>query len=174
MSAALVLAAGHGARMGGPKALLVLEGKTLVERHVARFVELSCAPIVVVTRPELAACVRALVDVIVVEIASESQDASLAVGLSHVRGATFVTPVDLVPPRPETYRALERALGDHDAATPTHDGHGGHPVLVRVGALPEGSTLRDRLNALGDRRVRVPVSDPSILVDLDEPADLSA
>ena len=48
--AAIVLGAGEGRRMGGPKALLVIDGKPLICRHVERLREVECRSIVVVVR----------------------------------------------------------------------------------------------------------------------------
>lgn len=45
MTAALILAAGAGRRMGGPKALLLLEGETLLRRTVRLALEAGCAPV---------------------------------------------------------------------------------------------------------------------------------
>ena len=51
---AIVLAAGEGLRMGGPKALLVVDGQPLVTAHVQRLREAGCRPIVVVVRAAIA------------------------------------------------------------------------------------------------------------------------
>jgi molybdopterin-guanine dinucleotide biosynthesis protein A len=48
-----VLAGGAGRRFGGPKATVVFGGRTLVERAVATL-EAHCAPVIVVSRPEVA------------------------------------------------------------------------------------------------------------------------
>lgn len=46
--AALVLAAGAGRRMGGPKALLALEGETLLRRAVKTALGAGCTPVLAV------------------------------------------------------------------------------------------------------------------------------
>ena len=92
----------------------------------------------------------------------------------------LVTPVDTQPARAETVRALmdrltaePRLLG----AKPSYHGRGGHPVLLRREALEvykSGSPppLRDHLHTLGDRVASVEVSDPTIVLDLNTPADV--
>ena len=49
--AAIVLAAGAGRRMGGPKALLVVEGETLLRRSTRAALAAGCAPVVAVVGP---------------------------------------------------------------------------------------------------------------------------
>lgn len=197
--AAVVLAAGHGRRMGVPKALLAIDGTTLVERHVARLVELGCAPVLVVVRPETAGTVRPRVEhfglvVRVVTARTSSQAESLIAGASvlvppgspHAIRETIVTPVDMLPASLATLDTLLAALvRPLLAVTPTHRGRGGHPIvigaellvrLVRTGAeAPEGSqlpSLRDVLDGLGPRRARVAVEDAKVLGDFDVPSDL--
>ena len=46
--AGLLLAAGAGRRMGGPKALLELDGEALVQRGIRLLHDGGCAPVVVV------------------------------------------------------------------------------------------------------------------------------
>ena len=50
-TAAVILAAGAGRRMGGPKALLVVEGETLLRRAARTALAVGCAPVVVVVGP---------------------------------------------------------------------------------------------------------------------------
>lgn len=197
--AAVVLAAGHGRRMGVPKALLAIDGTTLVERHVARLVELGCAPVVVVLRPEIAGRVQARVEcfgsvVRIVAARTSSQAESLCAGARvlappaspHPQRKIIVTPVDLLPPSLETLRILQAALVPPLlAVTPTYRARGGHPIVIRpevvmrlaragtetlpCSALP---SLRDVLDELGPRRARVEIEDARVLGDYDAPSDL--
>jgi molybdenum cofactor cytidylyltransferase len=48
MIPAIVLAAGAGRRMGGPKALLVIEGETLLQRTVRIALSVGCHPVIAV------------------------------------------------------------------------------------------------------------------------------
>jgi molybdenum cofactor cytidylyltransferase len=180
----IVLAAGSGTRMGGPKALLRVGDRTLTERHVERLLEAGCERVVVVTRPELATALVALLppQSIVVEAATESPAESLAVAARCLESSSptalvIVTPVDLLPATTATIERLLAAVRDADgvlAATPSHGGKGGHPVVARLSILRAGlaQPLRDRLQALGAQRLRVVVDDPAVIGDFDRPADL--
>jgi molybdenum cofactor cytidylyltransferase len=196
---ALVLAAGEGRRMGGPKALLRVDGVPLVLRHLERLHEAGCGSLAVVVRPPLVQAVRGLVEsapyaahVRVVEAETDSQSGSLAAGLQALLAgapegggtrdtALLVTPVDLLPPAVATVRALLAALeGEALAATPAHGGRGGHPVVLRGELLAPflarsgWPSLRDVLAGAGERRVRVEVDDAAVLGDLDTPSDVRA
>lgn len=176
MIAAVVLAAGESRRMGQPKALLEVEGRTLIEAHVAQLRSMVDA-VTVIVRPEVAARLPSL-DARVVARATSSQAASLASALvgfdAHV---WVVTPVDLVPPQPETLRMLLAALTDGiDAVTPEHAGRGGHPVVVRAAVLAPYRAgamlpLRERLGQV--RRAKIVVDDPGVLGDLDFVEDVA-
>jgi CTP:molybdopterin cytidylyltransferase MocA len=95
-----------------------------------------------------------------------------------------ITPVDAPPVSLETLRALTEALADEaaDAVTPRYGDDGGHPVVCRApvlspygpSATPPLPPLRDVLRALGPRRLRLPLPDPCIPLDLDTPADVLA
>ena len=100
-----------------------------------------------IVRPALASCVEALFRPApfagrtqVLSAATSSQAGSLAVLVrALVRDASLlpelvllVAPVDTLPCREATYRALRRALSACVlAATPRFEGRGGHPVLLR-------------------------------------------
>jgi CTP:molybdopterin cytidylyltransferase MocA len=202
--AAIVLAAGHGRRMGIPKALLVIDGKTLAEHHVARLVELGCAPVIIVVRPEIAGALRPRLErfrsVSVVTARTGSQAESLVAGAraldSLIRAgggeeaprSILVSPVDMMPPSRAVVRALRAALVlPLLAVTPTYRGRGGHPIVVRpevltplVRAAGQGSpghrlsSLREVLERLGPRRARIEIGDPGVLDDLDVPSDVQA
>lgn len=50
-TAAVILAAGAGRRMGGPKALLLMDGETLLRRAARVALTAGCTPVVVVVGP---------------------------------------------------------------------------------------------------------------------------
>jgi nicotine blue oxidoreductase len=182
--AGLVLAAGEGRRMGAPKALLVVDGLPLVARHAARLTEAGCGELVIVVRPALVASVEAFgTGARIVGASTAAQAESLEVGLAALPpwGELLVTPVDLLPARVETLRALlaELRRSGACAVTPEYAGRGGHPVALAAsfGAARrpgEGVSLRAQLEALGPRRRRLPVDDPAVLGDFDTPAALDA
>lgn len=186
--AAILLAAGEGRRMGGPKALLVIEGKSLLYGHVKRLREVGCAPIVVVVPTGILAPVRELLrdtsGVALVARDTDSMSASLTIGLEHVPPAAsvvVVSPVDALPAQSSTLRALIAAALEEEVevATPSYRGRGGHPVVARETLLRAfrqayPGTLRDLIRSTGSRRRRLEVDDAAVGHDLDTPADLAA
>lgn len=189
----IVLAAGEGRRMGGAKALLRLEGQTLVEHHVARLLEVGCTAIAVVVRPETAALVSALLGDLpgahVEAVSTRSQAESLAAGLAALEATgdpreevIVVTPVDMMPAALATHHVLLASLtGATLAVTPRYAGRGGHPVIARRPLLAAYEArahtlppLRVVLEKAGDLRRRVEVVDRRVLGDLDTPSDLLA
>lgn len=180
---ALILAAGLGERMGGSKVRLLVGGTPLVLLHARRAREAGCTRVVAVVRQEDEAWVSREMDTVV----SDAPDpaGSLALGAQALRGSlVLLVPVDTLPASPMTIAALVQALGPEAphllAASPVHEGRGGHPVLLRSSVLDpyrtEGTAppLRDVLRALGPRRARVVVDDPLIAHDLNYPADVFA
>ena len=178
---ALILAAGQGSRMGGRKARLLLGGVPLVLAHVRRLRELGVERVHVVSASPDVEWIAREVKV----TASDAPDpaGSLAVGLRAIRlslGARtplLVVPVDSLPVSRDVLASLARALGtDRDAATPTFGDRGGHPILVRASALAryetESPPLHDVLRELGGQRVRVPVAEADVVVDLDTVDDV--
>jgi nicotine blue oxidoreductase len=179
----VVLAAGSGARMGGSKALLLVDGAPLARLHAERLREAACEEVLVVTRPELLETFAA--DARCVESTAPDPAGSLAVGVRALQVAptdvVVVTPVDALPARAATIRLLvEMVLAGAEAATPQHGGRGGHPVVVRArvlapfaDALRSPPPLREVLAALGPARVRVETADPGVPLDLDTPEDVA-
>jgi len=188
----VILAAGRGARLGGPKALLAWPSPGGPERplaiaHAEERLAAESARAVIVTRkqivPTLLRYVRPGVDIFVSDAADELGPAgSLACAAARLGEAekVIVTPVDAPPARRETVLALLSRL-DADpnllAVRPTYQGRGGHPVVLRLPALarylePNPPPLRDHLKALGPRCADEPVADAAVRIDLDGPADV--
>ncbi len=186
----LVLAAGEGRRMGGPKALLRLTsaGPTLVEHAISVVSQGGCSPIVVVVGAA-GERVRPLVErfgALAVDAPdwSEGMGASLRAGLDAVAGtavdAVLVTLVDLPDVGPDVVARLVTAAGSAPRAglaRAAYLGVPGHPVLI---GRDHWSGVTDV--ARGDRGARdYLVAHPADLVecgdlasglDLDRPADV--
>jgi CTP:molybdopterin cytidylyltransferase MocA len=177
---AIILAAGHGGRMGGPKARLLIDGVPLVLQHAARAREAGCTQVLVVARPDDVVWLTAE-GIDAVPSRAPDQAGSLTVGLTarpDLPALLLITPVDSLPARADTIAHLFEALTDDvDAVSPVWQGHGGHPLIVRASVLAPfraGTplTLRDILAGLGARRLRVEVADPAVALDLDRPEDV--
>ncbi|MGZ3419097.1 MAG: NTP transferase domain-containing protein [Polyangiales bacterium] len=172
--ATVILAAGLGSRMGGPKALLLIDGEPLALLHAKS----SPRPVLVLRR-EVAAKLALPSHVRVVS--SDEDDAlgpagslRAAVNSGALAGidVAIVTPVDRLPATKESIASLVRALEGHDAARPLR----GHPVVVRGEALrrcyaEEARPLRDVLASLDTVLVDLPECSTR---DLDTPEDVRA
>ncbi len=194
---ALVLAAGRGERLGGPKALLGwppgAEGPLpLAIAHVAARSE--CARVLVVTRADTAEVLLRRAPELLGGgdrgelLVSRSPDdqgpagsiAAVAQELAN-RGETYdaaiITPVDCPPVGVDTVAGLLGALGDGGvmAARPRHGGRRGHPVVLRWSLLErylviDPPPLRDLLRELGAACCDVDTADADVVLDIDTPA----
>jgi CTP:molybdopterin cytidylyltransferase MocA len=186
----LVLAAGAGRRMGGPKALVRLTdgGPTLVETAVARVVAGGCERVVVVVGAAGGA-VAPLVEGSGAEVVTaadwdEGMGASLRAGLAHLEHSdddlALVTLVDLPDVTAAVVeRVVSAAVGNGRAALvrAAYDGVPGHPVaLGRDHWAPVISTARGDRGARDHLRVTphrlVECGDLATGRDLDTAGDL--
>lgn len=170
--------------MGRPKALLPIGGRPAVETIVATL-RAGGADDVVVVVGRHAAEIRAGADLRSARVIDNpkwaaGRTSSIQAGLAALSpGAewTLLALVDMPLVRPETVRALlATPRDDADVVVPVHDGRRGHPILLRrtlfpaIASLGPDVPLRDIVRAA--RRVDVPVDDPGVLVDFDEPDDV--
>ena len=185
---AVLLAAGEGRRMGGPKGLLVVDDKTLLRAHVERLREVGCR-VVVVVRVAMAETARVelsgMLEVELLATNTASMAESLAAALTCIASSSdqevIVSPVDTLPARLSTLKALLDAvrLPGVAVATPCYLGRGGHPIVVRetlLRALREGysGSLRTLIQTADAQRRRVDTADPAVIGDFDTPLDLAA
>ncbi len=187
-SVGLVLAAGAGRRMGGPKALVRLTdgGPTLVETAVARVAAGGCDHVVVVVGAagdEVAALVDG-VEVVHAQGWDEGMGASLRAGLAHLQGGdadlALVTLVDLPDVSAEVIgRVVATAVADGPAALvrAAYGGVPGHPVAIGrehwaavITSAAGDRGARDHLRATPHRLVEC--GDLATGRDLDTAADL--
>jgi molybdenum cofactor cytidylyltransferase len=192
---AVILAAGKGSRLGGPKALLVWpspaptrgEGRPLAIAHAEERLAAESGQALIVTRrqwlPALLRYVRPGIDLLASDAEEELGPAgSIACAVPRLGDAfaIVITPVDAVPARRETVAPLLARL-DADpsllAVRPSYHGLSGHPVVLRPSALaryrdPAPPPLRDHLKALGERCASCEVADATVLIDLNKPADV--
>jgi len=184
MIAGVVLAAGNSTRLGSPKQLLPVRGRSLLRHAVECCLDGGCAPVIVVlgaSRVEIRPELRGLrVEVVVAANWREGIAASIRTGLAAVpppvRGALFST-CDQLRLTPQVVRRL---IAGFDGApgrmvASEYGGTVGVPALFGRDRFAELSSLRgDRgakavlLRSRGDL-VRVPWFEGAI--DVDVPAD---
>lgn len=154
---AVVLAAGEGRRMGGPKALVAFEGTTFVQRCVLLLRRPGVSEVVVVVGP-LQDRVAALVpDATCLPNPNPADGmlSSILCGLAAAEerdaAAILLHPVDHPLVAPATVeRVVEALQGGARIAVPSRDGRRGHPGGFARAAWP---ALRDVAPARGARGV---------------------
>jgi CTP:molybdopterin cytidylyltransferase MocA len=184
----LVLAAGAGRRMGGPKALVRLTdgGPTLVETAVARVTNGGCDHVLVVVGAagDSVAALVTSTEVVHAEDWDEGMGASLRAGLAHLEQGdadlALVTLVDLPDVTAEVVeRVLTTAGPDGRAALvrAAYRGVPGHPVAIGrehwaavITSAHGDRGARDHLRATPHRLVEC--GDLATGRDLDTVADL--
>ena len=187
MVAGLLLAAGAGRRMGGPKALVELDGEPLVRRGIRLLAEGGCDPVTVVVGAS-ADRVRPLCDGATVVEAGDwatGMAASLRAGLAALDADADACVVALVDQPLVTAAAVQRLRVAHAggavAAVATYDGRPRNPVLLDrttwagVAEAASGDDgARSWLRAHPDLVTAVDCTDVGAPDDLDTPQDLAA
>lgn len=179
MIAAVVLAAGAGRRMGGPKALLRLGGETLLRRAVRAGLEAGCSPVVAVIGAWDSGLDGLEVRTVSNPGAQEGMASSIRLGIAaltpEVEGAVLLT-VD----QPAVDAALLQDLLALAATNPerpaacAYAGTLGIPAVLPRRFFPELLALRgDRgAKALLLREQAAALPFPAGADDLDTPGDL--
>jgi CTP:molybdopterin cytidylyltransferase MocA len=188
--AGIVLAAGEGARMGAAKILLAIRGTPLIALHIDALHSAGCGMVCVVTLPPLVERVRRALSprqrartlVYPAQTAAPAESLYAAWGALQrpEQRALLITPVDMLPPRPDTLRLLLDAVdGEATAVTPALAGCSGHPVALAGAwlhrcyinmahdAVPP--SLRAIVRA-ADRK-HIDVRDPAVLGSLNDPGE---
>jgi molybdenum cofactor cytidylyltransferase len=177
---AIVLAAGKSERMGSPKALLPISGRTFLENVLDAISRTSIEQIIVVVghhQKEIEASLR-LPSVVFNPDYEKGMITSFQAGiraLSWDASGAFLFLVDHPLVEAATIEAMIMNLSPNRIILPTFQGRRGHPVLFssdvleEILALPttEGANIVVRKDP--GRVVEVPVNAPGILVDIDTP-----
>lgn len=176
--AGLVLAAGLGSRMGGPKAEIVVDGVRLLDRATSALATAGCVPVVAVVQPGVAGTDAILVPHPQPALGLRS---SLALGLGAVPGSVDAVAVTLVDMPGVTSDAINEVIAGWASgriAVGVCEGRRTHPIVMaptqwhaalELAEPDEGA--RRYLALHPDLIDEVPITiDP---IDLDEPADLA-
>jgi CTP:molybdopterin cytidylyltransferase MocA len=182
---ALVLCAGESRRMGRPKALLPLQGRTFLETLCSRLASAGVDPVVVVLGAA-ADQIRGAVSLPTVRFVvnpdpARGQLSSILCGLEAVAtddlDGVFIAPVDTPRVRPASLRRMIDALRSSPLVVPTYAGRRGHPALFAarlfesIRRAPAAEGARAVVHAQADR-LELDCGDPAVLEDFDKPDDL--
>ncbi len=186
-TAAIVLAAGGSTRFGSPKQLAQWQGQTLLERAVEVALASQARPVIVVLGAEVERSLAVLrdkpVEIVLNEAWATGQSSSMHAGLAavpdHVGSVVFQL-VDQPGLTSATVDALIRRYQQTLAPLvwPEFEGQRGNPVLFDRALFAELRQIsgdvggRPLLRAYQTRAERVAVTDPGILLDIDQVQDL--
>jgi molybdenum cofactor cytidylyltransferase len=185
--AGILLAAGEGRRFGAPAKLLspLPDGAPIAGAAARSLAGGGLDRCLAVVRPGEAALARLLnaagMEVLACSASARGMGASLAAGVTAAADADgwLIALGDMPWIAPATVAAVAHEIrGGALLAAPAHDGRPGHPVAFGAALGPalralDGETgARSVVAANRDRLVPVPVTDPGVLRDVDEPADL--
>ncbi len=185
MIAVLVLAAGGSSRMGGPKQLLELDGKTMLRRAVETAVASQAAPVVVVLGCQADRMERELDDLDARAVVNPDwktgMASSLRAGLAAVPDeaeGVLITLCDQPLITAEQLRHLITLFAGKALAASCYAGALGVPAVLARTLFPE---LLSLTGDVGARRViqahadKAAVMDlPEGAIDLDTPIDLNS
>ena len=168
--AGVLLAAGAGRRMGGPKALVELDGESLVRRGVRLLCEAGCDPVLVVVGAA-AREVAPLCDGAHVVVATQwatGMGASLRAGLEALVDSAATSAVIVLVDQPlvtseAVHRLVAASAGGALAAVATYDGRQRNPVLLDRSVWSDVAEA-----AVGDAGARHWLrSHPALVVEVD-------
>jgi molybdenum cofactor cytidylyltransferase len=181
----LLPAAGQSRRMGQPKLLLPWGNGTVLDGTLAQVRAADVAEIIVVTGAcrERVAKIAAAHGAQIVHnpaYAAGEMGSSVRVGVGAVSAETravLILPADMPLVQPATINQVIAAFvaGQGTIVAPVYGGQRGHPVLfgrchiAALAALPPGSLPRDVVRHHRESVCLLPVDDPGVLIDLDDP-----
>lgn len=179
MTAALILAAGAGRRMGGPKALLPFQGETLLRRAARAALGAGCRPVIAVVGPWDPDLGDLEVRAVVNPEAAEGMASSIRAGLGALPpGAAGVLILGVDQPAVDAaLLARLLALAAADPERPTGCAYAetvGIPAVLPRRLFPDLMALQgDRgAKAILQRECATALPFPAGAEDLDEPGDL--
>ncbi|MGC1188983.1 MAG: nucleotidyltransferase family protein [Candidatus Binatus sp.] len=184
----IILAAGESRRMGYPKPLLKIGGRTFIEHIAATMLAVVPRLVIVIGahRERVLGAIPRDRRIVIAENPNyaRGQLSSLKVGLSALRpdaSGALVHLGDHPMVRAETFAAIVDWYNQtgKPIVIARHDGHRGHPVVfdrtmfAELQSAPEEVGARNVVNADSSRVAYVDLDDGGINLDLDTPSDLA-
>ena len=182
----LLLAAGSAKRFGSDKLLHPLQHGVPIAVQAARHLKKELSQVIAAVRPQSPQLKRLLdaegCDVVVCPNADEGMGASLAcaVRAAGVADGYLVALADMPFVRPSTIAAVRDALASGaTVAAPYFRTRRGHPVGISgkffdtLASLGGDEGARKLLAEHEGELVKVPVGDPGVVRDIDQPGDLA-
>lgn len=188
---ALLPAAGRSERMGQPKLMLPLAGRSVLEHCIAAFRRAGVERILVVAPPEPLAIAetarRAEATVLHLQQPTADMQATVQAGLRWMTAHWQPTASEFWLLSPADHPVLngtviqvlttEAARQEASIFVPTWQGRRGHPALfawphaAAILQLPPGTGIHQYIRRQASAVREVPVASPSVLFDLDTPED---
>jgi CTP:molybdopterin cytidylyltransferase MocA len=169
--------------MGRAKSTLPFRGSTFIGHLVNTYRELQIPRIIVVVGDDdgLPQASRPEAEYLVNSRPEEGPLSSIKIALNTLLPywpGYFIHPVDHPVVSLDTLREMYREWGvnPYRAVKPVYEAQGGHPVLLGRGwshliqRLPLTSSLRDLLHSHPGNLTELPVSDPGVLLNINDPA----
>jgi molybdenum cofactor cytidylyltransferase len=180
----IILSGGASRRMGTPKALLLIENETFLDRMIRLFSE-ACDPVIVVlghNAEQIRSGIQrsSQVTFIVNPDPERGMLSSLQCGLEvlpAIADTVMFTPVDHPGIQGATLEKLAAGLREGNAPLiiPTHQGSHGHPVCIarplmaELLALPASAQARDVIHRHLPEACLLEVDDSAVTTDIDDP-----
>lgn len=183
---AILLAAGFSRRMGTLKALLPWEGMPLIHYQIQQLQNTGIKKIIVVLgyQAQLLEKIIAPCDAEIVfnENYKEGKSLSIRKGASRIcenAEGILISSVDQPVPSETLFKIVHSFYENESTIViPAYQGKSGHPVLLHSKLKKDLLTVSESTKGLrqvmqnhGDQIVYADVNDPSILFNLNEPAD---
>ena len=178
---AIVLAAGFSRRFGNQKLIQKLSNGNSVLKQTIERIQAAIPNIEIVTTPELSAYLTPQTcGITIFSNANQGIGATLAFGisLSNNWDACIVCLADMPFIKTETYRSIDSSLQKGKIVTPWHKGKRGNPVgfgsqfFEELMSLDGDTGANHVVTNNADAVLRLDLSDPGILLDIDTQADL--
>jgi len=180
----IILSGGASRRMGTPKALLLIDDETFLDRMIRLFAEV-CDPVIVVLGHHAEQIRSGIQRASQVSFAVNPDPergmlSSLQCGLEALPTADAVmfTPVDHPGIQGATLEKLAAGMrqGQAPLIIPSHRGSHGHPVCIarpliaELLALPASAQARDVIHKHLSDALLLEVDDSAVTTDIDDPA----